>query len=126
MAYKIAIVLLSLLVGSWSANVGPRISDTHNIDQCDNFDNKKSESVLLSNVYEDAAILPIEKTINVPETGELSTAINCIKVLNQDSSSHGGYPRILNGGIGSKNVQIELKSQLLQPLNFRIEVYREK
>ncbi|KAJ8976927.1 hypothetical protein NQ317_005099 [Molorchus minor] len=119
------IYLLVILVTCQGALVGPRISDDHNIDTCDV--TKAKKQLIGSNVYEEGVFLTIiERVINYPENSISTDIITCIRVIDMDSSNQGGYPRVVNGGVGSTEVQLLLKSQIGQPLNFRIEIWADE
>ncbi|KAJ8976928.1 hypothetical protein NQ317_005100 [Molorchus minor] len=119
------VYIVVLLASFCDGFVCPRSVDSHNIDQCDM--TKANLALLQTNVYEPAAFLStVKRTVTYPETiPDEKHIISCIKVTNLDASDNGGYPKIINGGIGSYDVQLLLVSQWSRPLNFRIEIWAE-
>ncbi|KAJ8924843.1 hypothetical protein NQ315_000998 [Exocentrus adspersus] len=124
MAFKVIVlaIVAVLAVSCSGAEIGPRITDMYNIDQCDTA--RARTKLLETNLYEDAQSQTyIKRIIRYPETGIKTDEINCIRVLNMDPSRDGGYPRIVSGGIGATDVEIEIISQWGKPLNYRIEIW---
>ncbi|XP_018572900.1 uncharacterized protein LOC108912204 [Anoplophora glabripennis] len=119
----VAAILIASCVGA-SVDIGARISDDRNIDQCNAAAAKVK--LLQTNIYEPAKfLLPVTRTLNYPESGLNTHRISCLKVMNMDTGDHGGHPEVISGGVGSYDVQIRLTSQWGQPLNFRVEIWAE-
>jgi hypothetical protein len=63
------------------------------------------------------------ETVRIPAKGVADGEISCLTVTNLDSDANGGYPKIIEGGVGYNYVIIELKSQFNKGFDFRVTAY---
>ncbi|PSN52608.1 hypothetical protein C0J52_19565 [Blattella germanica] len=101
------------------AIVGLASCQSHNLVLC----NKRDNDVLLySKLVERAYKLLSRVTSNVSYANPDAT-ITCIEVLDNRTDGTGGTATITEGGLGYRNVTINLRSQLTRGLNFTINIY---
>ncbi|XP_074029972.1 uncharacterized protein [Leptinotarsa decemlineata] len=61
----------------------------------------------------------------LPESGLFHQPISCIVITDLSTDGSGGDVSIIFGGIGSRTVEINIVSQLLKGLDYRVQIYSE-
>nr|QHB21485.1 venom protein family 3 protein 1 [Platymeris rhadamanthus] len=61
--------------------------------------------------------------VTYPSEGETGQNISYIELTDKYTNGHGACPKILEGGVGTNNVRIELKSGFYRGIDFVVKIY---